>query len=94
MARGELKKLSALFDKYKERFVAPEASVIDAFVEVVKDLLGFDLDKKKIRYTPSSKTLSVVGNGALRSELKMHEREILTHLTGRLGKKNAPLKIL
>ncbi|MEX0912935.1 MAG: hypothetical protein WDZ56_00220, partial [Candidatus Paceibacterota bacterium] len=75
-------------------FVAPEATVTDAFVEVVKDLLGFDLDKKKIRYSPSTKTLSLVGNGALRSELKLHEKEILVHLTGRLGKKSVPVKIL
>lgn len=94
MVRGELKKLSSLFDKYKERLVAPEASVIDAFVEVVKDLLGFDMDKEKIRYSPGSKTLSLVGSGALRSELKLHEKEILTHLTARLGNKSAPLKIL
>lgn len=94
MVRGELKKLSSLFDKYKERLIAPEATVIDAFAEVVKDLLGFDIDKKKIRYSPASKTLSLVGSGALRSELKLHEKEILTHLTGRLGKKSVPLKIL
>lgn len=94
MARGELKKLSTLFDKYKERLVAPEATVIDALVEVVKDLLGFEIDKKKVRYSPGSKTLSFVGSGALRSELKLHEKEILAHLAGRLGKKSAPLKIL
>lgn len=74
--------------------MAPEATVIDAFVEVVKDLLGFDVDKKKVRYSPGSKTLSLVGNGALRSELKLHEKEILNHLTGRLGNKSAPLRIL
>lgn len=94
MARGELKKLSSLFDKYKERLIAPEASVINSFTEVVKDLLGFDIDKKKVRYSPSNRVLSLVGNGALRSELKLHEKEILTHLAGRLGKKSAPLKIL
>lgn len=94
MARGELKKLSSLFDKYKERLVAPEATVIDAFLEVADDLLQIKPDRKRVRYTPATRTLSLTVGGALRSEIKLHEKEILLHLAGRLGKKSAPVKII
>ena len=94
MARGEIKKLSSLFDKYKLRLVAPEASVINAFIEVVRDLLGIELAKGKIRYSPTSKTLSTTLAGPLRSEIKLREGEIIAHLKGRLGEKNAPKTIL
>ncbi|OGG41464.1 hypothetical protein A2837_03065 [Candidatus Kaiserbacteria bacterium RIFCSPHIGHO2_01_FULL_46_22] len=94
MARGELKKLSSLFDKYKERLVAPEGSVIDAFVEVVRDLFEFEVNRDKIRYNPTTKTLSIVGMGILRSEVKKREQEVFDHLRGRLGDKSAPKHII
>lgn len=95
MPRGSnVKKVGDLFEKYRRRLIAPEGSVIDAFIEVVEDLLSVKIKKSKVRYTPSSKTLSLVGPGALRSEIKLHEKEIIEHLKGRLGEKNAPRTIL
>lgn len=94
MVRGELKKLSSLFDKYKERLVAPEASVVNAFLEVVTDMWGVDLKRESVRYNPSSKTLSFVGKGPLHTEIRLREKEILDHLRGRLGEKGAPKKII
>lgn len=94
MSRGELKKLSSLFDKYKERLIAPERTVIDSFVEVVSDLMGIALDSKKVKYMPSTKTISFVGSGAIRNELKLQEKEILLHVAGRIGEKNAPKRIV
>ena len=88
------KKLGDLFDKYKKRLVAPEGSVIDAFIEVVRDLLSIEVSKSKVRYNPTSKTLSIKVAAALRSEMKVHESEIIAHLKGRLGEKNAPLSII
>lgn len=93
MRTRELTKLSNLFDKYKQRLMAPEASVINAFVEVVEDVLGLKLSKDKVSYTPATKVLSV-NVALLRSEIKLHEAELLNHLKGRLGEKNAPTKII
>lgn len=90
----ELKKVSSLFDKYKKTLAAPEASVVSAFVEVVDDLLGISCQKTQVRYNPSTKTLSFLGNGVLRGECKTREAEILAHLKGRLGEKGAPKSIL
>ncbi len=94
MARGELKQLSALFSKYKEILIAPESTVIDAFLEVVEDMFEIKLDKKFVRYTTSTKTLSVTGYGPFKMELKLHEKEIISHIVGRIGKKNAPERII
>lgn len=92
--RGELKRVSSLFEKYKKTLVAPESSVIEVFLEVLDDVLGIRIEKSKVRYVPGTKTLSIQGLGSLRSEIKMHEKEIMNHLKGRLGEKSAPKKIL
>lgn len=93
MSRGELTKVSSLFDKYKKTLVAPEASVISAFLEVVEDLLSVKLSREKVKYNPTSRTLSLNGLGALRSEVKIREGEILDHLRGRLGDKCSPKRV-
>lgn len=87
---AELKKVSSLFDRYKKTLIAPEASVINAFVEVVDDLLGISFPKNKIKYNPATKILTFSGSGLLRGECKLHEPEIIAHLRGRLGDKSAP----
>lgn len=92
--RGELKKLSSLFEKYQKNLIAPEGSVINVFLEVVNDLFKLKLTKEKVRYNPSTKTISLVGGGLIRNELKLHEVEILAHLKGRLGEKAAPRRIV
>lgn len=95
MPRGEgIKKLSNLFDKYKNTLIAPERSVKQVFCEVVKDLYGWDVPFEVITYTPSSKTLSIQSSGALKSEIQIHHQEIITHMKGRLGERSAPKKII
>lgn len=94
MRGGDVKKISDLFAKYKNSLIAPEASVIEAFIEVVDDLCGIKLTKKVVTYQPATKVLSITGKAALRSEIKLHESEIITHLKGRLGSKNAPKVII
>ena len=94
MRTKELTKLSSLFDKYKQKLIAPEGTIINAFIEVVEDLYGFKIKKTQVQYSPSQKLLSIVGKGPLRSEVKLHEAEILNHLKGRLGPSNTPKKII
>jgi hypothetical protein len=93
--RGEnIKKVSDLFAKYKQRLVAPEASVINVFVEVVHDLLELDINPKKVSYSPHTRVIAINGGGPLKTEIKLHEKEILTHIKGRLGEKSAPKTII
>lgn len=94
MRGGDVKKVGDLFAKYRNTLVAPESSVVEAFVEVVEDIFGIKLSKKNLRYQPGSKTLFITGNAALKSEIKTREIEVLNHLKGRLGPKNAPKVIL
>jgi len=91
---GEIIKLSDLFDKYRKTLVAPQATVVNVFCEVVKDLLGFEVKKTAVKYSTDSKILSIQGGGPLKSEIKLNEQDILNHIKGRLGDKSGPEKIL
>ena len=91
---GEIVKIGNLFDKYKKTLKAPQGVVIDAFIEVIDDLMGFEIKKEQCRYTVSTKTLGVAVSGPLKSEITIRKKEILAHLKGRLGEKSAPKDIV
>lgn len=88
--KGELKKVSDLFEKYRKNLQAPETTVINAFLEVVEDLYGITVPRQVVFYDPATKTLTINGHAILKSELALHRKEIDVHLKGRLGEKNVP----
>lgn len=90
----QLKPINSLFEKYKKTLRAPQGSVVKEFVETVEDILGITIPAEQVRYSVGSKTLSVSVAGPLKSEIKLREAEILTHLRGRLGPQSAPKTIL
>lgn len=92
--RGEITKLSTLFEKYKKTLKAPQGVVTDCFREVVAELIKFDIPKQNVTYTVFSRTLSVRVQGPLKSEIQMRKKEILTHMKGRLGEQSAPKDII
>ncbi len=92
--RGEIIKLSALFEKYKKTLRAPQGVVIDCFREVTEDVIGLSISKESVSYSVHTKTLSVRVSGPLKSEIKLRKKEILTHMKGRLGDQGAPIEIL
>ena len=92
--RGEVKRVGELFEKYRRTLIAPQRTVVTTFVEVVSEVLGVTVSEKIIRYTPGSRTLYLQSGGPLKSEILMHRGEILAHMKGRLGEKNAPETIL
>lgn len=91
---GDIRKLGDLFEKYRKTLVAPQKTVVTTFCEVVEELLNIKIDPKRVRYATGSKTLSLSGGGPLKSEVQLHKNEILAHMKGRLGEKNAPQEIL
>lgn len=95
MPRGDgTKKIGNLFEKYRRTLRAPQKTVIISFHEVVRELLDIEIDEKRVRYSPGSRTLSISGGGPLKSEVQLHKDDILAHLKGRLGEHNAPKEIL
>ncbi|MDC1205549.1 hypothetical protein N8083_01740 [Candidatus Pacebacteria bacterium] len=92
--RGEIIKIGDLFEKYRKTLVAPQRTVIETFCEVVLELLSIEITKKSVKYSPSTRILSVGTGGPLKSEIKLHRTEILAHMKGRLGEKNAPKDII
>lgn len=92
--RGEIVKLSDLFEKYKKTLRAPQGTVIDCFREVVEDVVGVSVSKESVSYSVFTKTLSARVSGPLKSEIKLRKKEILAHMKGRLGDESAPTEIL
>ncbi|MFN3188239.1 MAG: hypothetical protein ACK42D_01705 [Candidatus Paceibacteria bacterium] len=91
--RGELIKVGSLFDKYKNILQPPQSTVLTEVVEVINDVCGVKLQKKYIKYSVNSKTISIVAPSVLKQEVMRKQSEILLHLRGRLGLK-APTKIM
>lgn len=91
---GKIKKMGSLFQIYKDRLVAPQKTVIDAAVEVVHDILGITLDKNRVTYTVATRTIASNAPAIIRQEIQKHEAEIILHVGGRIGVKNAPLRVI
>ncbi len=92
--RGQITKLSDLFEKYTKTLKAPQGIVVTCFIEVVEDLVGLPILKKDVTYTVYTKTLAVRVQGPLKSEILLRKKEIIAHMKGRLGEGNAPVEIL
>jgi len=92
--RGEITKLSTLFEKYKKTLKAPQGVVTDCFKEVIAELFSIHIPTQNIKYSVFNKTLSVTVQGPLKSEIRLRKKEILNHMKGRLGEQSAPSEIL
>jgi len=90
----KLTHITSLFEKYKRTLKAPQGIVVEAFIEVVEDVIGVTIKQEAIKYSVGSKTLALQVSGPLKTEIKLHQEEILTHLKGRLGVQSAPKIIL
>ena len=87
---GEITKISDLFEKYKKIIKAPQSSVIKEVIEVINDLTGITIDKKFMKYSVVTKTISINAPSVLKQEIKLHQAEIILHLKARLGESSAP----
>ncbi len=93
--RGQgIVRVSELFKKYTAVLKAPQGVVVDAFIEVVKDLFQITLRKDQCTYSLATKTLVVRTSGMLKTEIVLQKKTIIDHLKGRLGEKSAPKEIL
>lgn len=86
--------VEALLARYRSVLKAPERTVVETTVEVIKDLYGFEVATKYISYSPQSRIITIKASGALKTEIVLHKREILQHLKGRLGVSSAPKDII
>lgn len=89
-SRGDIIKVSTLFEKYKTILKAPQGTVVKQVIEVIEDLTTIRLSEKYIKYSVQSRTLTITAPSALKQELALHRDEIIIHLKARLGERNAP----
>jgi len=88
--RGEIIKVSSLFEKYKQRLKPPQGSVIKEVIEVVEDITGIILENSQIKYSIHTKVISIQAPSLIKQEIKLKQDEILIHLKARLGVNNIP----
>lgn len=86
--------VSDLFKKYAQTLRAPQGIVITAFTEAVKDVCGAVLTKEQCTYTVTTETLSVHASGVIKTEIKLHKKDILNHMKDTIGEKSLPKNIL
>lgn len=89
----EMKRIGDLFEKYRTRFKAPQATVERATIEVIKEVSGFELSLEQVTYTVSTRTVSLQVPSILKSELRFHHMVIIKKLEEKLGKDGSPQTI-
>jgi len=95
MARGSgVKKIGDLFEKYKNKLQAPQATVVNGFIEVVEKEFDYHIQKHLCTYSPHSKTISLSISGPVKTEILLNQNLILTELSKKIGEKNTPKQIL
>lgn len=93
--RGEgITHVSKLFEKYTKALCAPQGTVVKEFIELVNDLYGIQIKTEQCVYSVYTKTIKLSVSGMIKTELLLRKKEILTHMKGRLGEKNAPQEII
>jgi hypothetical protein len=92
--RGELIKLSALFDKYIKTLKAPQKTVEKAARVAIFEVTGLQLVDAQIKYTVSTQTLFVNAPSIMRTEIKIKNEEILRALQVVLGKNQSEVTLL
>lgn len=90
----KMKQIGDLFERYRTRIKAPQASVEKVCVEVIKDVTGYTVTIKQVTYTVATRTLSIQVPSVLKTELKFHYATILQTLEKRLGTTTSPKVIL
>lgn len=92
--RGEIVAVRDLFEKYRKNLQAPQKSVELESIRIIGEITHLKLNEEQVKYTVSSRTLSVNASSLIKQELKFHHKEILAELKDCLGVKNAPQCIL
>ncbi len=88
-----MKHISDLFERYKNKIKPPQSAVIKEFVEVVKEVLGFDIKPEQCSYTVNTKTLYLKTPSVLKSEIIRQKTTLLKKLKESLGQ-NSPEQII
>lgn len=83
-----------MFEKYKTRLRAPQATVEKQCVAVVKEVSGFELALDQVEYTVSTRTIALKVPSVLKSELRFYTPQIMQELENRLGKDGCPKVVL
>lgn len=88
-----MKRLGDLFERYRTRFKAPQASVEKECIVIIKELTAFDIQLSQLEYTVSTRTISLRVPSILRTEILFKKTEILDRLKAHLGADNCPTYI-
>lgn len=86
-----MKTLTNLLEKYKN-IQAPNATVKKTFITVVEEMLDIELEPSQIKVT--NKTIVLSTPSVVKSEIRLHQKDILDKLTTELGTKEVIHAIL
>lgn len=88
-----MKRLGDLFERYRTRIKAPQASVEKECIVIIKELTQFDIQLSQLEYTVGTRTISLRVPSILRTEILFKKAEILEKLKAHLGADNCPTYI-
>lgn len=92
--RGEVVKVSSLFEKYRNHLRAPQQSVVEEMRKIIFEVIGIQLESHQLSYTVATRTLAVHAPGLIRQEIQLKKPTILQFAQTRLGVKSCPHTII
>lgn len=85
--------VSALFEKYQQILVPPQASVERVFVQVVKEQCSIELCQDQIEYHVRSATIFLKLPGVLKQELLLHKTVLVEAVKQKIGPRMTDLEL-
>jgi len=92
--RGEITAVRDLFAKYKKTLQAPQKTVELEAIKVIGELTKLKLNEGQLKYTPSTRILSITASSMIKQEIKLKQENVLETLKQNLGPKNSPKSIV
>lgn len=89
-----MKSVGDLFEKYRTRLRAPQATVEKACVRTIAEVTGFSVTEEQVVYTVHTRTITIHAPSLIKSELRFHHDVILKNLEEELGAEGCPKTIL
>ncbi len=91
---AKISKISDFFSVYKKRIKPPQRSVEKVFREVIREMIGIELDSSNVEYKVSTRNIILHTSGIIKTEIKKQKTTIIKEMSVVLPSDSVPTNII